>query len=127
MIKVKLNERSKYLQKLAKEYRADLIRRATSAEKHFMKLLIRYGIKFECQKIIFLTDKNRQIVKFYIADFVIRKTIVELDGEYHFTKEQRKKDRNRERDLQAKGYKILRIPNEVVFKEKEIAKYIELI
>ena len=41
-------------------------------------------------------------------------TIVELDGDYHFTEEQQKEDKERQDWLEQKGYKVLRFTNEQV-------------
>ncbi len=57
----------------------------------------------------------------YIVDFYCHKLqlIIELDGEYHATKEQKSKDRVRDDILKAEGFKILRYPNKVALYNPE--------
>ena len=45
--------------------------------------------------------------------------IVELDGEYHFTKEQQEADSIRQMWLEQQGYKVLRFKNEEVLYNME--------
>ena len=53
----------------------------------------------------------------YIPDFVClsRRLIIELDGDYHLTEEQQRKDEERSRWLATKGFTILRFSNDDVF------------
>ena len=52
----------------------------------------------------------------YIVDFFFRQSmlIVEIDGGYHFTEEQQRKDTIRQDWLEHMGYKVLRFTNEEV-------------
>ena len=52
----------------------------------------------------------------YIADFlcVSRSLIVELDGPPHDKEDQRAHDRKRDGYLRAKGFTVLRIPNDLI-------------
>ena len=52
----------------------------------------------------------------YIADFICleRKLIIEVDGKYHESPEQKAHDELRTHDLEAYGYTILRFTNEDV-------------
>lgn len=54
--------------------------------------------------------------KLYYADICIPslKLIIEVDGGYHNTPEQRKKDKKRDEDFASIGYKVLRYSNEYV-------------
>jgi very-short-patch-repair endonuclease len=81
--------------KIMHQRRADLIERATPAEKVFKDKLQSLGFNFEFQKII-QTNGSQYIVDFYLKDYHI---ICEVDGGYHNETEQRLKDLNRERDL----------------------------
>lgn len=53
----------------------------------------------------------------YIPDFVCLalKLIIEVDGDYHCTEEQRKKDEERSQWLATKGFTILRFSNDDIF------------
>lgn len=57
---------------------------------------------------------RQHIIDDYIVDFVCleRSLIVEVDGKYHFTAEQKDADKLREDRLQLLGYKIIRFTNE---------------
>jgi very-short-patch-repair endonuclease len=59
----------------------------------------------------------------FIADFVCyeRRLIVEIDGPSHESAEQQAKDRARELWLQEQGFRILRLPNELVIASTELA------
>ena len=52
----------------------------------------------------------------YIVDFFFRSSllIVELDGKYHFTKQQQEADAIRQTWLEQQGYKVLRFTNEAI-------------
>lgn len=76
-----------------------------------------------CEKVLW--EKLRKLfcgIKFrrqhpiadYIADFICleRKLIIEVDGKYHESPEQKAHDEIRTHDLEAYGYTILRFTNE---------------
>jgi very-short-patch-repair endonuclease len=52
----------------------------------------------------------------YVADFLCtsRRLIIELDGPPHDKEEQRAHDRKRDADLRAKGFTVLRFPNDLI-------------
>ena len=94
-----------------------LRRRHTEAEKYFWaKVRSRRlaGLKFNRQFIIeYFEVSGRKF--YYIADFhnYQHKLIIELDGEiHHFQKEY---DIERQINIEALGYKVLRFRNEKVF------------
>lgn len=88
----------------------------TEAEKQFDKIAKLKHLKLIPQYKVNIIRGSR-IVKFYFADFcdTKNKLIFEIDGEYHFTDDQIKKDLKRTRDLTRAGYKVYRITNEEVF------------
>ena len=57
---------------------------------------------------------RQHIIDDYIVDFVCleRFLIIEVDGKYHSTGEQKEADKSREDRLQLLGYKIIRFTNE---------------
>ena len=52
----------------------------------------------------------------FIVDFVCleKKLVIEVDGEYHFTEDQKREDEMRCKRLQEMGYHVLRFKNEEV-------------
>ena len=52
----------------------------------------------------------------FIMDFVCleKKLVIEVDGEYHFTEDQKREDEMRSKRLQEMGYHVLRFKNEEV-------------
>lgn len=60
--------------------------------------------------------RRQHIIMDYIADFVClkRRLIIEADGGYHFTSEQKQEDAVREKRLRKKGFEILRFTNDEV-------------
>ena len=101
------------------EYRGELIRNQTDAEKSFKKYLKKKKEHFIFQHII---DCGKG--KKYIADFYLPKRgiVVEIDGGYHYTEEQIEKDETRTRNIEDKfGYKVVRIPN---FRNELIDEYL---
>ena len=100
----------------AKVINRKLIKEATEAELQFKKIakLKHLKLKFQYRINIY---KGHRITKFYFADFCdpINKLIFEIDGGYHFTEDQIKKDLKRTRALVKEGFKIFRITNEEVF------------
>ena len=59
---------------------------------------------------------RQHIIGDYIVDFLFRKSgvVVEIDGGYHFTEEQRINDAQRTKWLENRGYKVIRFTNEQV-------------
>lgn len=113
---------------VAKQYADKLVKNATSAEKQLYRILKSVGIDFKFQHPIYNKDKNGNIKQFYIADFYLPKsnTIVEVDGGYHFSEEQQKKDASRTWNIKNahKGIKILRINNGTVLNGIKIMKFL---
>ena len=99
----------------AKRIQKSLTREATVPELRFKDVAEKLGLNLKFQQRIDIFV-GRRIKKFYFPDFLDRKNkiIFEVDGGYHFTEEQRKKDAKRTRDLCKAGYKVFRITNEEV-------------
>lgn len=104
---------------IAKQLRKELKERATEAELKFRHIAELKKLRLQFQHKINII-KKRRIVKFYFADFcdTHNKLIFEIDGEYHNTEEQKRKDFKRTKDLKRKGYKIFRITNKEVMQGK---------
>lgn len=60
--------------------------------------------------------RRQHIIGCYIADFICLKAklIIEVDGGYHSREQQKLQDYLRTKDLNAMGYKVVRIKNEDV-------------
>lgn len=91
-----------------KENQRRLRREPTEAEKIIWERLRNneLGTKF----------RRQHIINNYIADFVSleKKLIIEVDGEYHDTPEQKDKDKERTLHLESLGYHLLRFTNNEV-------------
>ena len=85
----------------------------TMAESLFWSVAKASGLGQKCRR--------QYIIGQYIVDFFFRNSllIVELDGEYHFTKEQQEADSIRQMWLEQQGYKVLRFKNEEVLYNME--------
>jgi very-short-patch-repair endonuclease len=94
---------------LLKAFAQENRKNPTLAEQQLWKHLERkqLGIKF----------LRQHIIGDYIVDFVCieKGLIVEVDGGYHNTAEQRKADANRSEELARIGFEVIRFSNEEVF------------
>ncbi len=85
----------------------------TEAEAIFWQYARSCGLSEKCRRQYIIGD--------FIVDFFFRqsKVIIEIDGEYHATGEQKEADLTRQKWLEARGYTILRFTNEQIIKEIE--------
>ena len=72
------------------------------------------GLKFKRQHSI-----GNYVVDFYCAS---KRLIVELDGEVHYTEDQKEKDKYRDKNLTEMNFRVLRIANSKVLNEIEEVK-----
>lgn len=100
----------------AKDLRANL----TEAEEQLWKSLS--GNKLEGYKF-----RRQHPLGLYIVDFYCHalKLAIEIDGEYHFTEEQKRMDYNRTKEIEFQGVKVIRFTNQEVV--NDIAQVIEKI
>lgn len=86
-----------------------LRQKQTKAEKKLWKLL--RNRKFEGLKF-----RRQHPLRSYIVDFFCEEygIVVELDGSYHNSPEQKEKDRLRDLLLSNLGYKVIRFENKLV-------------
>nr|WP_315142602.1 endonuclease domain-containing protein [uncultured Flavobacterium sp.] len=63
----------------------------------------------------------------YVVDFYCHalRLVIEIDGEYHFTQEQKMLDENRTKDIEFQGLKVIRFTNQEVL--NELSKVVEKI
>lgn len=108
----KLNTLYQPIHKKLNRYKNNLIDKITPSEK-FRQKLIELKIKHKFQKAFF--NKNfRCIVDFYITVSYL-KVCIEIDGDYHNTEEQQKKDKYRsDWIIENRGCHIIRFTNNQV-------------
>lgn len=96
---------------ISERFRKELVSKATGAELKFKQFLDKNMVAYKFQKIVYVSVDCRQ--KFYIADFFFKQynLIVELDGGYHNTPDQKIKDDMRTMHLRRAGYFVLRFDN----------------
>lgn len=92
----------------------ELISKPTKAEIQFKNYLENKKIPFKFQEIIYIKDEFGIIYNYYIADFVIGNTVIEVDGGYHLKRKQIVKDSLRTKQIEKMGYRVVRIKNEDV-------------
>lgn len=103
--------------KKAEEFKAELIKNQTDAEKVFKAKLKSIGFNYEFQKIVH-NKKGFHILDFYIPTIGLA---IELDGGYHTSKDQMEKDVKRSKILKSVGYsRIKRYTNEEALKISDL-------
>lgn len=96
--------------------RNELLEKSTSAEKSVCCVLSKMKIQYIRQYSIW-TGRKQYYADIYIPQL---KLVVELDGAYHFTKEQKKKDENRSAGIRRLGYHVCRLQNKDAYKPAKI-------
>jgi len=100
----------------------DMRKNPTKAESYFWGVVRNrnfLGYKFTRQYVIKYNLTGRS--QYFIVDFFChsQKLIVEIDGGYHLY--QLELDKDRDEILESYGYKILRLSNEVVLNNSDLA------
>ena len=95
-----------------KHFQVKLLNNPTPAEKEFQKILDGLGVEYVCQKK-FVHKGKSYFVDFWLPTY---KTIIEIDGEYHETDSQKKKDKTRTCHLIKKNHvgQLIRMTNQEV-------------
>ncbi len=106
-------ELSKYQdgKRVVKNYATKMRENPTKAEDSFSKELDKNGISYRQQVVIDCKIKK------YIADFVVGKTVIEVDGGTHHKPKAVQYDAVRTDRLESLGYSVLRIDNKDVIKK----------
>ena len=109
------SKHNKQLVPLAKQLRTEM----TKEERHLWYDYLRgYPVRFVRQKIL-----GQYIADFYCAK---AKLIIELDGSQHYTEDAMIKDAERTRFLEGYDLRVIRIPNNEVFRNFEgVCAYID--
>lgn len=97
--------------RVVNNYATKMRENPTKAEDSFSKELDKNGINYRQQVVI---DCK---VKKYIADFVVGKTVIEVDGGTHHKPKAAQYDAVRTDRLESLGYSVLRIDNKDVIKK----------
>ena len=99
-VKTKIHNQS--MLAVSNGFQKELLEKATLAELKFKHVaeLKKLPLHFQYQ-INIIDKKGTRIEKFYFVDFLDKRynLIFEVDGDYHYSKEQRKKDLIRTREL----------------------------
>ena len=106
-------------EKWIKQRKLELLAKSSKAEKSAYKILLTFGVDVVRQKPI-VTGR-----RIYFADLFLPKynLILEIDGGYHYTAEQKRLDTNRSNSLWRMGYHVCRLSNRDAHNpEKLIAK-----
>lgn len=105
---------------LVNRTRQELIYKTSDAEKAAICNCLRLGYKVIRQQPI-VTGR-----KLYFADIYIPslKLIIEVNGGYHFTDNQKRKDRNRSQGVRRLGYSLFNITNKDARDIKKIEQLI---
>lgn len=102
------------IRRIADKYKEGLTKKITPPELICKKYLDSLEIKYIFQHIIAYTESDFYIVDFFIPE---KKLIVELDGKFHYEKENLKKDMARTVRLEKLNYKVERFKNSEVYLE----------
>lgn len=92
---------------LINRMRKDLMSKTSDAEKAAIRNCELLGYKVVRQQPI-LTGRKMYFADIYLPDL---KTIVEIDGDYHYTSNQKRKDSNRSAGIWRMGYHVVRLSN----------------
>lgn|SRR3990167_3972844 len=109
------------------EFAENLKNNETQSEKILKdKLSMIAGLIFKDQHIYKVGNKRKPfIVDFWLPEL---KTVIEVDGEYHNSSEQKEKDLKRDLIIADKGHKIIRIKNNIAetISMSDLLKLLEL-
>lgn len=92
---------------LIRQIRCDLLSHTTDAERAAARNCKLLGYEIVQQQPI-VTGRELYFADIYIPAI---KTIIELDGGYHYTKDQKRKDNNRSSGIWRLGYHVVRLSN----------------
>lgn len=108
---------------LINRMRQDLMSKTSDAEKAAIRNCELLGYKVVRQQPI-LTGRKMYFADIYLPDL---KTIVEIDGDYHHTSNQKRKDSNRSAGIWRMGYHVVRLSNHDARNINKVKAKIELI
>lgn len=110
----------KYSKALIRQIRCDLLSHTTDAEKAAAKICTLLGYKVIPQQPI-VTGRKLYFADIYLPEI---KLVIEINGGYHFTDKQRRKDKNRSQGIRRLGYSLFNITNKDARDIKKIEQLI---
>ena len=113
----------RYSKALIRQIRCDLLLHTTDAEKAAAKSCTLLGYKVIPQQPI-ATGRKLYFADIYLPEI---KLIIEVDGGYHFTKDQKRKDGNRSSCIWRLGYHVVRLNNHDARNQKKVKEKIDII
>lgn len=125
---LKVQQHNAGMEGVAKSFQKDIHLTETAAEDKFYEIALKKKLKLKRQhRINIIRKEDNYIEKFYFVDFcdITHKIVFEVDGGYHFEKEQMKKDKQKDKNLRRMGYKVFRITNAQIIKGKTTQFLIE--
>jgi very-short-patch-repair endonuclease len=81
-------------------------RRINTNEAKVINRLQQHGVEYKTQTPIPILSSGGKLEHLYLADIVVGKTIIEVDGPQH----KKSYDKERDRQTSSLGYKTIRIP-----------------
>jgi leucyl-tRNA synthetase len=96
-------------------YRASLLANKTPAEIKMAEILVSMKVRYKEQKG-FIAGDYHCIVDFYLPRPY--RLAIEIDGGYHNTEDQRRRDDRKEMYLATQKVRVLRLTNDEVFEEE---------
>lgn len=115
---IKVKQHNSGMNGMAKRFQKDIHLTETEAENRFYEIAKKKKLRLKRQhRIDIVRKEDGYIEKFYFADFcdTLHKIVFEVDGDYHFEKEQIRKDKKRDKDMKRMGYRVFRITNEEIY------------
>lgn len=106
---------------IASHFRTKLVQNQTESETKFKALLKAASLEYSFQHVFYYPRKNGG-KGFYIVDFYLpeKNIVIEIDGGYHNSTEQKQRDKDRSKALKAEGIlEVLRYTNEEVTSKTE--------
>lgn len=110
----------KYSKALIRQIRCDLLSHTTDAEMAAAKICTLLGYKVIPQQPI-VTGRKLYFADIYLPEI---KLVIEINGGYHFTDKQRRKDKNRSQGIRRLGYSLFNITNKDARDIKKIEQLI---
>ena len=109
------SKHNKQLVPLAKQLRKEMTKEECHLWYDFFKS---YPVRFSRQKVL-----GKYIADFYCAE---AKLVIEIDGSQHYEDSNKEKDDARTAFLEGYGLKVIRIPNNEVFRNfRGVCEYID--
>jgi len=118
---IKIKQHNEGMKGISKSLHKEVKESITLHEDKFFNISKLKGLNLKRQyKIDIVRKKDGYIERFYFVDFcdIKNKIVFEIDGEYHNTKEQIRRDKKRTNDLNKMGYTVFRITNTQIIEGK---------